>query len=167
MYSPFDKITYILYPSPPNPISLEQFLRAMWGAVSQAAVLILPQIKLNPQLSHCAFFFSVEYSNESKGRDIPFPLSSFPRFGACSQWLQSCLTLWDPMDCSPPDSSVHEDSPGKYVGVGCHALLQGIFPIQGSHWHLLCLLHWQVGSLPLASFGKPSPNYILFLTFLS
>ena len=44
---------------------------------------------------------------------------------------ESCLTLCDPMDCSPPDSSVHEDSPGKTTGVGCHALLQGIFPTQG------------------------------------
>ena len=38
---------------------------------------------------------------------------------------QSCLTLCDPMDCSLPGSSVHEDSPGKNTGVGCHALLQG------------------------------------------
>ena len=44
---------------------------------------------------------------------------------------QLCLTLWDPMDCSPPGSSVHGDSPGKNIGVGCHALLQGIFPTQG------------------------------------
>ena len=36
------------------------------------------------------------------------------------------------MDCSPPGSSVHGDSPGKNTGVGCHALLQGIFPTQGS-----------------------------------
>ena len=36
------------------------------------------------------------------------------------------------MDHSPPGSSVHEDSPGKNTGVGCHALLpQGIFPTQG------------------------------------
>ena len=35
------------------------------------------------------------------------------------------------MDCSPPDSSVHEDSPDKNTGVGCHALLQGIFTIPG------------------------------------
>ena len=28
------------------------------------------------------------------------------------------------MDCSPPGSSVHGDSPGKNTGVGCHALLQ-------------------------------------------
>ena len=44
---------------------------------------------------------------------------------------QSCLTLCKPMDCSLPGSSVHGDSPGKYTGVGCHALLQGIFPTQG------------------------------------
>ena len=37
---------------------------------------------------------------------------------------------WDPMDCSPPDSSVHGNSPGKNTGGGCHALLQGIFPTQ-------------------------------------
>ena len=33
--------------------------------------------------------------------------------------------------------------------MGCHALLQGIFPTQGSNSHLLGLLHWQAGSLPL------------------
>ena len=44
---------------------------------------------------------------------------------------QSCLTLCDPMDCSPPGSSVHGNSLGKKKGVGCHAFLQGIFPIQG------------------------------------
>ena len=44
------------------------------------------------------------------------------------QW---CLTLCDPMDCSPPGSSVHADSPGKNAGVGCHALLQGIVQTQG------------------------------------
>ena len=41
---------------------------------------------------------------------------------------QSCLTLCHPVDCSPPSSSVHGDSPGKNTGVGCHALLHGIFP---------------------------------------
>ena len=44
---------------------------------------------------------------------------------------QSCPTFRNPMDCSLPGSSVHGDSPGKNTGVGCHALLQGIFPIQG------------------------------------
>ena len=46
---------------------------------------------------------------------------------------QLCPTLCDPMDCSPPGSSVHGDSPGKNTGVGYHALLQGIFPTQGSN----------------------------------
>ena len=46
------------------------------------------------------------------------------------------------------------DSPGKNTGVGCHALLQGIFPTQGWNPRLLCLLHWQVGSLPLVPPGK-------------
>ena len=44
---------------------------------------------------------------------------------------QSCPTLCDPMDCSPP-GSVHGDSPGKNAEIGCHILLQGIFPTQGS-----------------------------------
>ena len=39
------------------------------------------------------------------------------------------------MDCSLPGSSVHGDFPGKKTGVGCHALLLGIFPTQGSHLH--------------------------------
>ena len=44
---------------------------------------------------------------------------------------QLCLTLCYPMDCSLPGSSVHGDSSGRNSGVGCHALLQRIFPTQG------------------------------------
>ena len=47
------------------------------------------------------------------------------------------------------------DSPGKNAGVGFHALLQGIVLTQGSKPHLLRLLNWQEGSLPLAPAGKP------------
>ena len=50
---------------------------------------------------------------------------------------QSCPAFCDPVDCSPPGSSVHGDSPGKNTGVGCHALLQGIFSTQGSNPGLL------------------------------
>ena len=42
-----------------------------------------------------------------------------------------CLTHCNPMDCNLPGSSVHGDSPGKNFGLGCHALLQEIFPTQG------------------------------------
>ena len=58
-------------------------------------------------------------------------------------------TLWTVALC-PWDSS------GKNTGVGCQALLQGIFSIQGSNPHFLSLLHWEAGSLPPASPGKPS-----------
>ena len=51
------------------------------------------------------------------------------------------------------------DSPGKNTGVSCHALLQGIFPTQGSNPHLLCLLCWQAGSFPLVPPGKPHCSY--------
>ena len=47
----------------------------------------------------------------------------------------SLVWLWDRMYCSPPGSSFH----GMLQRVGCHALLQGIFPTQGSN---LCLLHF-------------------------
>ena len=44
---------------------------------------------------------------------------------------QSCPTLCNSIDCSPSGFSVHGDSLGRNTGVGCHALLQGIFPNQG------------------------------------
>ena len=50
---------------------------------------------------------------------------------------QLCPSLCNPMDCGPSGSSVDGDSPGKNTGVGCHALLQGIFPTQGSNPGLL------------------------------
>ena len=75
----------------------------------------------------------------------------------CTQLLQH-PTLCDLVDCSPPGSSVRGDSPGKNTGVGCHALLHGIFLTQESNPSLLGLLHWQMGSLPLALPGKPNPS---------
>ena len=69
----------------------------------------------------------------------------------CTQLLSHVwlfATPWTILLCS-------WNSPGKNTGVSCHALLQGIFLIQGSNLHLLCLLHWQAGSLPLAPPGKP------------
>ena len=59
-----------------------------------------------------------------------------PRSDLCLV-TQSCPALCDPMDCSPPGSSVHGDSPGKNTRMSCHVLLQGIFPIQRSNTGLL------------------------------
>ena len=82
--------------------------------------------------------------------------------------FQSCLTLCDPMDCSPPGSSHHGILQAR-IGVGCHALLQGIFPTQESNPYFLCLLHWQVGSLPLVPPGKPNGEQdpLLISSFMS
>ena len=49
---------------------------------------------------------------------------------------RSVMSLCDPRDCSLPGSSVHGDSPGKNIRVGCHDLFQGIFPTQGSNLRL-------------------------------
>ena len=78
--------------------------------------------------------------------------SNLWKFPVCvhGKALQSCPTLHDAMDCSPPGSSVHGDSPGKNTGV-----FQGIFLTQGLNPHFLCLMHWQMGSLPLVPLGKP------------
>ena len=81
--------------------------------------------------------------------------------------VQSCLTLCNSMECSPPGSSVHGDSLGKNTGVGCHALLQGIFPTQGSNpgfLHCKRILYQ-------LSIGKPKNKHFysayLFLNTLS
>ena len=52
--------------------------------------------------------------------------------------LQSCPTLCDPVDCSLLGSSVHGILQAR-SGVGCHALLQRLFPTQGSNPHLFCI----------------------------
>ena len=66
---------------------------------------------------------------------------------------QLCQTLCDPMDCSPPGSSV----PGIFQA----RILEHVamFSSRGSsqlrdQTHISCLLHWQAGSLPLVQCGK-------------
>ena len=56
---------------------------------------------------------------DSSGTLNLFKLSA----AAAAKSFQSCLTLCDPIDGSPPGSCPW-DSPGKNTGVGCHFLLQ-------------------------------------------
>ena len=81
--------------------------------------------------------------------------------------------LCDPMDSSPPGSSVHGRRQEYWSGL--HFLLQGVFPTQG--WNPR-LLHWQVGSLLLSHLGSPMVRYtgidfywnfsiIMYIYFLS
>ena len=67
----------------------------------------------------------------------------------CVQWLNHVWSC-NSMDCSP-----HWRFPGKKAGVGCHFLLQEIFPTQGANPHLLYLLHWRhCNSLPTERLGN-------------
>ena len=61
-------------------------------------------------------------------------------------------SFWIPCTVQPIRFLCPWDSSGKNTGVGCHSLLQGIFPTQGKP----CLLHWQAGSLPLSHQGSLS-----------
>ena len=77
--------------------------------------------------------------------------------------IQSRPTLCDPMDCSPPGSSVHGDSPGKNTGVGFYALLQGIFPTQELNPGLL---HCRWILLPFEPPRKPKNTGVGSLSLL-
>ena len=68
---------------------------------------------------------------------------------------QSCLTLCDPMDCSPPGSPSW-NFPHKNIGMDCHSLLQGIFPTQQSN---LSLLHCRQNLYHLSHQGSPPKFY--------
>ena len=70
---------------------------------------------------------------------------------------QSCSTLCDPMNCSPPGSSVHGDSSGKNSRAHCHFLLQGDLPDQGSNPSLASLALAGPLPLPLVKPGTSLP----------
>ena len=90
------------------------------------------------------FFKNFNLKQKSKSTNLDFCMPS--NFSS----IQLFATLWTIAHQAP----LSWDSPGKNTGMGCHALQQGIFPTQGTKPRLLCLLHWQVGSLPLAPPGK-------------
>ena len=68
--------------------------------------------------------------------------------------MSNSATLWTVAHLAP----LSLVSPGKNTGVGCHALLQGIFPTQGLNLRLLRLLHWQAGPFPLVPPGMGVSN---------
>ena len=109
-------------------------------------------------------FFPLTFYNWGGGANIYFDLdgirkklTSFFLFGVyClvrAKSPQSCSL--QPYRLQPPRLLHPWDSPGKNTGVGCHTLLQGIFLTQELNPHLLCLLPWQAGSLPVDHLGSP------------
>ena len=86
----------------------------------------------------------------------PLPTCSLPTFavGALG-WVTSVVSnSLQPHGLWPTRLLCPWDSLGKNTGVGCHALLQGLFPTQGLNPGLLGLLQWQSGSLPPVPPGK-------------
>ena len=89
-------------------------------------------------------------------------------------WIGKCesvsssigSTLCDPVDCSPPGSSVHGIFQARNTGVGCHSLLQAIFPTHGSNPGLP---HYKQILYHLSHQGSPywieTNSYFLFQTF--
>ena len=89
--------------------------------------------------------------------EVSFSLQFFGGLCACVLRCFSYVQLCNRMDCSLR-LLCPWDSPGKTPGVGCHVLFQGIFLTKELNSLLLCLLHWQAGSLPLA---PPVTSYLL------
>ena len=89
--------------------------------------------------SGLAWPLSLGSMSPSAGRAVifPGPSPSLMKGTLCCAYSLSRVRLCDRGDCSPPGSSVRGDSPGKNTGVGCYALLQEIFPTQGSNPGLL------------------------------
>ena len=81
---------------------------------------IFPTQGLNPCLLCLLHCRRILYLRSHQGSPSP-----------CLLVAQSCLTLCNPMDCSPARLICPWNSLGKNTGVGCHSLLQGIFPTQG------------------------------------
>ena len=79
------------------------------------------------------FFFLTEMKQLLKFLDTSLYFIKLLKTLWCVTSLCLVSHLCNPKDCRPPGFSVHGDSPSKKTGVGCHAFLQGIFPVQGSN----------------------------------
>ena len=66
---------------------------------------------------------------------------------------QSCLTVCDPMDFSPPGASVHGFLQARILEWVAISSSRGSSQTQGLNPHLLHLQHWQADSLPLGHLG--------------
>ena len=106
------------------PLSKEQ----LWSSTAMPTRLVectacyfLTGLRFNLYIYIYIFFFFSGYRNDCGSKSVCVVLCLV---------AQLCSTLCDPMEYSPPGSSVHEDYPGKNTGGGCHILPQRIFPTQ-------------------------------------
>ena len=101
---------------------------------------------------------NLSYSSFLISRDtFRLQLCLYMSMCACGHGAHSCLTLFDPVDYSPPGSSVHGILQARTLECVAISFSMGFFLTQGSNPHLLWLLHWQAGSLALSHLGS---NYV-------
>jgi len=116
-------------PTSSSVLGISQARRLEWVATSFFRG-IFPTQGLNP----CLWSPSI-------GRWVPYHCATWEagmnNWTRCCLVAKSCLTLLWPRDCNHARLLCPWDSPGKNTGVGCHFLLQGIFPTQQSNSHLL------------------------------
>ena len=112
------------------------------------------------QASYVSSFAYYTCHLHSDVADFAFCFSCPPCTGMHAQLLQWCPTLCDPMDCSPPGSSVHRISQARILEWVAISFLQGIFPAQGLNpacssapGNSLCTFIW---GFPGGSEGKES-----------
>ena len=130
-----------LFPSSPPPVSMS----VLYVCFSTTQILLGSSFLLSHVISlhECTNQYSAEYSRGGDACQVTsFVSDSLQPYGLNTARLLCPL-----------------DSPGKNTGVGCHALHQGIFLTQGLNPHILCFLHWQVGSPACMSPGKPEYVY--------
>ena len=135
-----------------SPIMLLDFL--VWGnlylVTAQGSATLM-----DLQRSHTGKFYIIIWNHESQTQVLT-EVRKVIQHNMCvcvcvRVHALSHVTLCDPMDCSPPGSSVRGISQARILEWenGCHFLLQGIFPTQRSNLDFLCLLQWWVDSLLL------------------
>ena len=115
-----------------------------WGGVPFSSPGDLPETGIEPASSTLACRF---FTTEPPEKPIKWHVC------LCAQLLNHVQLV------AAPRTVAHRllcpwNLPGKKTEVGCHFLLQRIFLTQGLNLHLLCLLHWQADSLPLAPPGN-------------
>ena len=124
----------------PLPFSPSVFPRIRVFSIESALLITWPK--------YWSFSFNISPSKEYSGS------ISWTRFLCTLSCSVVSDFLW-PHGLQPARLLCPWNFPGKNTWVGCHFLLQGIFPTQGLNPCLLSLLHWQADSLSLAPLGKP------------
>ena len=84
----------------------------------------------------------------------------------CAKSLQSCPAVCDPMDCSPPGSSVHGILQVRILEWVAMPSSRGSSPPRDRTHVSYVYLHWQADSLPLALPGKPFTCCTHHISFL-